>query len=95
MVRNWMTFSRYQKKICEANLTKVFTVDKEQQWAKGIPGVSCQNNNNSRVFFETPPTLASVKQADLFASLTSGHSTANTTHSMLTEDGTHDRITVF
>ena len=64
MVRKWMTFSRQQKKICEANLTKVLTVDKEQQWAKGSPGISCQSNYNSKVFFETPPTLASVKQAD-------------------------------
>ena len=43
---------------------EVLTVDKEQQWAKGSPGISCQSNYNSRVFFETPPTLASVKQAD-------------------------------
>ena len=64
MVRKWMTFFTVAKKICEANLTKVLTVDKEQQWAKGSPGISCQSNYNSRVFFETPPTLASVKQAD-------------------------------
>ena len=41
-----------------------FIFDKEQQWAKGSPGTLCQSNYNSRVFFETPPTLASVKQAD-------------------------------
>ena len=43
---------------------KVLTVDKEQQWAKGSPGISCQSNYNSGVLFETPPTLASVKQTD-------------------------------
>ena len=43
-------FSRLQKKICEANLTKVLTVDKEQQWAKGSPGVLCQSNYKSRDF---------------------------------------------
>ena len=59
-----MTFSWYQKKICEANLTKLLTVDKEQQGAKGSPGISCQSNYNSKVFFDTPPTLVSVKHAD-------------------------------
>ena len=77
-----MTFSRYQKTIC----------DKGQQWAKGIPGISCQSNDNSSVFFETPPTLGSVKQADQFASLTPGHSTTNTTLSILTEAGTPHSI---
>ena len=60
MVRKWMTFSRSQKKIGEANLTKVSkvsTVDKEQQWAKGSPGISCHSNYNSGLFFEAPPTL--------------------------------------
>ena len=64
MVRKWMNFSRWQKKICEANLTKVLTVDKDQQWAKGSPGISYQSNYNSKFSFETTPTLASVKQAD-------------------------------
>ena len=42
---------------------------------------------NSRFFIKTPPTLASVKQAEYLDSLTSGHSTTNTTHSMLTRSG--------
>ena len=57
-------FFTVAKKICEANLTKVLTVDKEQQWAKGSPDKLCQSKYNSKVFFETQPTLASVKQAD-------------------------------
>ena len=81
-------FFMVAKKICEANLTKVLTVDKEQQWAKNGPVISCQSNYNSRAVFETPPTLASVKHADYFAYLTSGRSNTNTTHSILTEGGT-------
>ena len=73
---------------CEADLTKVSTVDTEQQWTKFSPGISCQSNYSSRVFFKTPTTLASMKRADKITSLTSGHSTTNTTHSILTEGGT-------
>ena len=73
---------------CEVTLTKVSTVDTEQQWAKFSQGISCQSNYSSRVFFKTPPTLAAMKRADKITSLTSGNSTTNTTHSILTEGGT-------
>ena len=63
MVRKLMTFSRQQKKISEANLTNVSTVDKEQQWVKCSPGISCRSNYRSRVSLNLSK-LASVNQAD-------------------------------